>query len=244
LKNEETDFLKKFLVYLQERFSVSIDELRQRSATNNLDGLFVIFDLNLRNEPTYSKNEPINKRIINNDKKKNEPIEINNEGIYISNAGLVILHPFLTTFFKSLDLLDEDNQFISTENQTKATVLLYYLQCGMTEYKEWEMPLNKILCGLGTEELLPDGIMLSDSERGECNSLLQSVIEYWTALKGASIEALQTTFILREGKVSMKENHLLIYVERSGVDILVDRLQWGIGTIKLPWIKEIIYVEW
>ncbi len=73
---------------------------------------------------------------------------------------------------------------------------------------------------------------------------MQSVVEYWAALKGASIEALQTTFFQREGKVSLIENYWLIQVERTGVDILLDRLPWAISTIKLPWIKEIIYIEW
>jgi len=175
--------------------------------------------------------------------KSTKPIEPD-EVLYVSNAGLVILHPFLSSFFKGLDLLDDENQFTSAETQIKAAVLLYYLQCGLEEYKEWEMPLNKILCGMATDELISDDIILNEHEKEECNLLLQSVIEYWTALKGASIEALQSTFFVREGKVTIKENHWLIQVERTGVDILLDRLPWGIGTIKLPWLKALIYIEW
>jgi hypothetical protein len=242
LKNEETDFFRKFLAYLQESFAVTTDELHQRLTTDDLNDVLAVFDSQFMNKAI--NNEQTGNHHQTSDTKQKKPLETTNDGIYILNSGLVILHPFLTTFFKSLDLLDKDNQFTSTKTQAKATVLLYYLQCGMTGYKEWEMSLNKVLCGMGTEELLPDGITLSDSEKEESHSLLQSVIEYWTALKGASIEALQTTFFLRTGKISFKENHLLIQVERTGVDILVDRLPWGVGTIKLPWIKEVIYVEW
>jgi hypothetical protein len=166
------------------------------------------------------------------------------EGIYISNAGLVILQPFLTLFFENLGLIDDNRQFISSHTQIKAAVILYYLQSGQVDYNEWEMSLNKILCGMATDELIPNDILLSDQEKAESDTLLKTVIEYWDALKRSSVEAVQTTFLTREGKVSFKETHWLIQVERTGVDILVDRLPWGIGTIKLPWLNELIYVEW
>jgi hypothetical protein len=219
LHRNETDFLKRFLQHLQQSLPETWDETKPKNAADGQEAKLPV---------SISKSQPI-------------PV---NEGLYISNAGLVILHPFLSTFFSSLNLLNEGNQFSSMETQTRAAVLLYYLQCGMMEYKEWEMPLNKTLCGMATNQIVPDNITLSPHEIEACHLLLNSVIEYWTALKGASIEALQTTFILREGKITFKEDHILIQVERTGVDILVDRLPWGIGTIKLPWLKEIMFIEW
>ncbi|MDB5014955.1 MAG: hypothetical protein JWQ25_3157 [Daejeonella sp.] len=240
LNKDEPDFLKSFLVHLQRSFSVTTDELHERVKENPLQNLNVESLLNSNKDMNEDK---ANAPSLSSTNKSIKPVELD-EGLYVSNAGLVILHPFLSTFFKGLNLLNEENQFTSVETQTKAAVLLYYLQCGLVEYKEWEMPLNKILCGMATEELIPDDIILSDYEKEESILLLQSVIEYWTALKGASIEALQTTFFVREGKVTFKENHWLVQVERTGVDILLDRLPWGIGTIKLPWLKEIMYIEW
>ncbi len=166
------------------------------------------------------------------------------EGIYINNAGLILLHPFLQAFFSEAGLLDERHQFISIAAQQKAAVLLYYLQSSNEEYKEWEMALNKIISGISSDELVPDGILISEKEKEECKSLLQTVVNYWEALKGASIEALQNTFILRDGKIAWKEEYWLIQVERTGVDILTDRLPWGFNTIKLPWLDSLIYTEW
>ena len=239
-KNDHSDFLKSFLMQLQQSFSITTDQLHERVKEHPIP--------NLSMESLFYPNKKIDEdKMISSSSfsihKSTKPIEPD-EVLYVSNAGLVILHPFLSSFFKGLDLLDDENQFTSAETQIKAAVLLYYLQCGLEEYKEWEMPLNKILCGMATDELIPDDIIISEHEKNECNSLLQSVIEYWTALKGASIEALQTTFITREGKIVFKENHWLIQVERTGVDILLDRLPWGIGTIKLPWLKALIYIEW
>ena len=168
----------------------------------------------------------------------------NEEGIYISNAGLILLHPFLQPFFAELGLLTDKNQFISIAAQHKATVLLYYLQTNNEDYKEWEMALNKIICGMRYDELIPDGIIITASEKEESRSLLQSVVSYWEALKGASIESMQNTFFMREGKIMWKDENWLIQIERTGFDILIEKLPWGITTIKLPWLQHIIFTEW
>ena len=175
---------------------------------------------------------------------KSSNTEQEQEGIYIVNTGLLLLHPFLPLFFKEAELINDKNQFISLATQQKAAVLLYYLQCGDEQYKEWEMALNKILCGMASDEIIPEGILINEKEKEESNILLQTVVNYWEALKGASIEALQNSFLLREGKITRKEDHWLVQVERTGVDILLDRLPWGFSTIKLPWLDKLIYTEW
>lgn len=179
-----------------------------------------------------------------NVKRKEQDNSEKEEGIYVSNAGLILLHPFLQPFFAEAGLLDEKNQFISIKAQQKAAVLLYYLQSGNEEYKEWEMALNKIICGMQYDDLVPDGILITEKEKEESRSLLQAVVNYWEALKGASIESLQNTFFLREGKITWKEGHWLLQVERTGFDILIERLPWGLGTIKFPWLQHLIFTEW
>jgi len=174
----------------------------------------------------------------------NQPREPNENEIYISNAGLILLHPFLQSFFAEVGLLNEQNHFISVTAQQKAAVLLYYLQCCDESYKEWEMTLNKIICGIAHDEVMPDDIVITEKEKEESKNLLQAVANYWDALKGASIEALQNTFLLRDGKITWKEDYWLIQVERSGVDILLERLPWSFATVKLPWLNSLIYTEW
>lgn len=165
-------------------------------------------------------------------------------GFYIDNAGLILLHPFLPTFFRSLNLTDQHNQFISVDAQQRAAVLLYHLQCGADEFEDWNMVLNRILCGLPSNAFLPPGLRLTQTEQQESLALLSSVIQHWEALRGAGVQALQNTYILRAGKITYKEDHWLLQVERNGFDILIERLPWGIGTVKLPWLKELIYCEW
>ncbi len=176
--------------------------------------------------------------------KKKQAAAIEQEGIYIGNAGLVLLHPFLSAYFSEAGLLTNQSKFISVSAQQKAAVLLYYLQCGSEAYKEWEMALNKVFCGIASEDVLANDIVISDKEKDEAKALLQAAADYWEALKGASGEALQNTFILREGKITWKKEYWLIQVERTGADILLDRLPWGYNTIKLPWLEHLIYTEW
>jgi len=166
------------------------------------------------------------------------------EGVYISNAGLVILHPFISALFKELNLLDEKDQFTSGEHLKRAVVLLHYLQTGHAEYEEQHLAFNKIICGMKPEDNLPNDIILLQNEKTECDQLLDIVIGYWEALKGASREALRETFFIRKGKLGLKDDTCLLQVERNAADILIDRLPWGMGIIKFPWLSYLIHVEW
>ena len=241
LHADEGNFFKAFLNELMRLFPVTKGEIRNR--INTLDLNLAFHESLKENMGNVSESGNSSESVINQKKAVNNT-QPGKYDLYIENAGLVLLHPFLPAYFHALELTNENDQFISTEAQTKAAVLLYYLQSGDENYKEWEMALNKILCGLPASEVIANGIGLTDEEKEESILLLQTVIGYWEALKGSGIAALQNTFILREGKVTYKDDYWLIQVERSGFDILLDRLPWGIGTIKLPWLKELIYCEW
>ena len=61
----------------------------------------------------------------------------------------------------------------------------------------------------------------------------------------ASIEGLRGTFLVRPGKLFRRDSgDDVLQVEGRSFDILLDRLPWGIGTIQLPWMKRILWVEW
>jgi hypothetical protein len=200
------------------------------------------FLVQIKDEKTTDRDKNAGEKKTN--RKRQPHTEAETGGIFITNAGLVLLHPFLPVLFEELGLLNTLKQFVSEDAQQKAAVLLYYLQCGDHQYREWEMTLNKIICGIVPHEPIPDGIMITEKEKEECRLLLLTMVNYWDALKGASPEAVQNTFILREGKITWKEDFWLIQVERTGADILLDRLPWGFGTIKFPWLDQIIYTEW
>jgi hypothetical protein len=187
------------------------------------------------------KPEPLIKRRSGLSK---ETAELAFEGIYIINAGLVILHPFLQQLFTALGLLDQTHHFKNEAAACKATVVLNYLQNNSVAYEEHLMAFNKMLCGLNIEHVIPDGIELAANDKHECNELVKTVIQYWDALKGASAGALRETFFKRSGKLSFKNTHWLLQVERQTADVLIERIPWSISSVKLPWLQHILYTEW
>ena len=199
-----------------------------------------------KNEEGVTLTGKAEKNSKENSKKKNEVSELfaEEEGVYIENAGIIILHPFLAPLFKELNLLDEENIFLSDECRQRAVIILNYLCTGKETYDEHLLAFNKTICGLKPEDNLPINLQLTDMERKESDHLLETVIQYWEALKGAGKEAIQETFFLRKAKLSFNNNNYLLQVERMTTDILIDRLPWGMGIVRLPWMDHLIYVEW
>lgn len=179
---------------------------------------------------------------------QDEPAALNKDAgpdaVYVSNAGLVILHPFLAPLFEALGLLSGGKTFVNSLAAFKAVCLLHYLQTGSVQYEEQFMALNKIMCGIGIQTALPANVLLTGAELSECDALLEALVTHWEALKSSSAGAVRETFLTRNGKLAFKEGSYLLQVERQPVDVLMDRLPWGISTIKLPWLQQIIYTEW
>ena len=168
---------------------------------------------------------------------------VENEAIYIDNAGLILLHPFLQTLFEHLGLTIE-NKWIDKISQQKAVLISEFLVTGVNKFEEFNLMLNKILCGIDLEENVITEIVINDQIREECEVLLNEVITHWSVLRNTSIEGLRETFLQRSGKLSKVDNGWLLQVEQKSVDVLLNNLPWGIGIIKLPWMSEMLYVEW
>uniref|UniRef100_UPI00405674DB contractile injection system tape measure protein n=1 Tax=Candidatus Electrothrix sp. TaxID=2170559 RepID=UPI00405674DB len=167
----------------------------------------------------------------------------NQEHFEVQNAGLAIVAPFLPRFFDALGLVNE-KAFITDEAAKRAALLLQYVAAEKTDVPEYELILNKVLCGIDIEEPLPKNIDISDRESEEIENLLNSVVEHWSALKRTSIKGLRDTFIKREGYLVPQQKGWKLIVERITPDVLIDHLPWGISIIKLPWNREIIRTEW
>jgi len=165
------------------------------------------------------------------------------EPLFIDNAGLVLLHPFLKNLFENVGYTTQ-NKWISEDVHERALLLTQYLVDGESEYGEYEMFLNKTLIGYPTDKTFSSDIALSEFEREEADDLLQAVINHWSALKNTSIAGLQTTFMQREGKLTANDTGWLLQVEQKAFDILLEKIPWGFSTIKTPWMKEIVNVEW
>jgi len=104
--------------------------------------------------------------------------------------------------------------------------------------------LNKVLCGLDPETPVPCSIRLTSTEKKESRQMLEAVIQRWAALKNTSVQGMQSSFLQRFGLFYATEHNWLLCVERKVFDLLLDRLPWGIGTIKLSWMDRFLAVEW
>jgi Contractile injection system tape measure protein len=172
-----------------------------------------------------------------------QPENTQDAGMYIDNAGLVVVAPFIAPFFHGLGLVAA-NKFVSAEATERAIALLRYLVDGREEAPEYVLAFEKILCDVPTDWPLRQEIVLSEHEKNEAEKMLTAAIGHWTALKQCSIAALRETFLQRQGKLQRREDGWLLQPERKTVDILLDRLPWSIGMVKLPWMQKMIWVEW
>ncbi|MBT9314469.1 contractile injection system tape measure protein [Leptothoe spongobia] len=175
----------------------------------------------------------------------NDPITpfSDSEELYIQNAGLILLWPFLTRLFETLNLV-QSNQFIDPQAAERAVLLLQYLADDSTANPEHLLPLNKLLCGLDLLDPIAAHLDMTELEQTECNSLLAAVIHNWSALKSTTPDGLRRGFLQRAGILRRHNHNWLLQAERETHDILLDQLPWSIRVVKLPWMSEILYVEW
>ena len=163
------------------------------------------------------------------------------EGIFIDNSGMILLHPFLPRLFEGLGIA-EDSRILQPE---KALALLHYLTTGSTKTPEYELVLPKILCNIPLSIPIPSEIEITSAETDEASAMLDAVIKHWEALRNTSQDGLRGTFLIRPGKLSLKDDgDWLLQVEPRTFDILLDQLPWGITMVKLPWMEKMIWVEW
>lgn len=169
-----------------------------------------------------------------------------NEAIYIANAGLVLLANFAPHLFRMLGLLEGD-AFVDDAARHRAVHCLVYLSDGHTDTEEHEWVLNKLLCGVPIDEPVPPAKPL-DAAIPVLDSLLTAVIAHWSALGSTSMDGLRQTFLRRIGRLIEHEahegQHWRMKVQPAAFDVLLERLPWSYGTIKLPWMKGAIHVDW
>ena len=171
---------------------------------------------------------------------ENDPAQ---EHVFINNAGLILLHPFLPVLFEELGLTEE-KKWVSEEAQQRAVLITAFLVSGETAVPEFNLSLNKLLCGVEMTAVLPEPRPIDPFTQKACEELLAAVIAQWSSLKNTSMDGLRDAFLQRNGKLSMVDKGWLLQVEQKGLDVLLNKLPWGIGVIKLPWMKELLHTEW
>ena len=165
--------------------------------------------------------------------------------LFVNHAGLVLIHPFISPFFEATGVKETGSKAIADSQMARAAALLHFLATGQTELYEYELGLIKILLGLEPETpLLVGEGLIQECDREEAETVLQSVINYWTVLKNTSVDGLRSSFLQRSGLLRKTENGWSLQVEHQSFDILLKHLPWSISIIKLSWMKQPLYTEW
>lgn len=165
------------------------------------------------------------------------------DSFYVKNAGVILLHAFLTTYFKEFNLLGKKD-FVNEAARHRAIHLIQFLATGEVGLPEYNLVLPKFLCGLPFEIPIERDIQLSDLEREEGEKLLNAAIKHWGKLGTASPAGLREGFLTRDGKLQKRANGWYLQVEQQSIDILLNYLPWGLSMVQLPWMKDLLRVEW
>ena len=156
---------------------------------------------------------------------------------------MVLLWPHLKTFFASLGLIHE-GVFKNEESRERALLILQVVCTGEAKTPEYQLPLNKILCGWPLEQPVRRGIRVRESEKQEIETLLQTTISQWPALGKTSIDGFRSSFLQRRGNLIRQEKNWLLQIEHKAFDMLLDYLPWSVAMIKLSWMDKLLVVEW
>ncbi|TXI95112.1 MAG: hypothetical protein E6Q34_03595 [Burkholderiaceae bacterium] len=161
----------------------------------------------------------------------------------VHNAGMVIIAPYIQRLFSILELT-KNNAFVDDNAAQRAVHLLQYVVTGETSTPEYQLALNKLLCGIHGGLPIVAGIDLSEHEKTVVEQMLNGVISHWSALGKTSIAGLRQTFLVREGQLRYDEESWQLRIPTSTFDMLLDRLPWSFSMIRLPWMRAPLHVKW
>ena len=88
------------------------------------------------------------------------------------------------------------------------------------------------------------GPIISQLEKEEVLNMMEAAIQQWAILQNTSVDGLRESFLQRSGKLYRTVGDIRFTIEKKAIDLLLDHLPWNISIIKLPWLKELIRVDW
>jgi hypothetical protein len=165
------------------------------------------------------------------------------EPLYVEHAGLVLLQPYLPSYFEQQGLL-EGRAFADAIARERAVHHLHYLATGGSGAPEYRLVLEKLLAGVPLDRPVARDVTLTDEEREVAVALLRAAIRNWGALGAASPDGLREGFLQRDGKLERVFEGWRLCVEQRTIDILLSRLPWAFRTVKLPWMPQVLHVDW
>ena len=164
-------------------------------------------------------------------------------GLHINNAGAVLAGAFLPRLFSMLNLI-QDGKFIHPGAADRAVHLVQFMVTGASSTPEYDLILNKILCGISTSIPVSAGIEITEQEQTLIEQMLTSMIQHWKVLGSTSISGLRETFFQRQGWLILEEDCWRLKVKEQTFDLLLDRLPWSISLIKHGWMDKPLRVSW
>ncbi|WOA53053.1 contractile injection system tape measure protein [Dickeya solani] len=165
------------------------------------------------------------------------------EPVPIANAGLVLVAPYLPRLLTRLALV-QDGAFPQPEARYQAIHRLQYLVDQGQNCAEYQLALNKLLCGLPLNAPIPLTPPPDAAARDTLDALLAAILQHWNALGHTSVDGLRQTFLQREGTLWRQADSWKLEVVPGPFDILLDRLPWGYSTIKYAWMDRPLHVVW
>jgi hypothetical protein len=86
--------------------------------------------------------------------------------------------------------------------------------------------------------------LLNDEDRAEGDALLAAVVEHWAALGKTRIDGLRGSFLRRRGLLRTGDRGWQLRMESESFDVLLGRLPWAVGVVKLPWMPTPMFIDW
>ncbi len=166
-------------------------------------------------------------------------------GVMVASAGLSLLHPFIPRLFETTKIRRPGDPALPAGALPRAAALLCFLATGDDEGYEHELGFIKVLLGLPLDAPLPIASgLVTAADREEAEALLDAAIEHWSALGRTSRDGLRASFLQRRGLLREEETGHRLQVEPAAFDMLLRLLPWGMGVIRLPWMRKPIFTEW
>lgn len=165
------------------------------------------------------------------------------DALAVDNAGLVILWPFLERLFDRMGLL-EDRVFRDEAARRRGAAALHHVATGEHDAPEFQLVLEKVLCGMAPDEVCESGPPLTAEEADECEGMLTAAIHQAPILNDMSIPGFRASFLWREGQLRTRDGHWLLRVPRETHDVVLDRFPWSFSVLGFPWMDARVQVEW
>jgi len=170
-------------------------------------------------------------------------LEDSSDLLAIGNAGMVLAAPYLPRLFGALGLL-VGGAFIDDAAAGRAVHLLQYMVTGQAETPEYQLVLNKILCGLPTSAPVPAGIAITGAEHDFIESLIGAMVVHAKVFGSSSVAAMRQTFLARKADLQLADDAWQLQIQPGPFDVLLDRLPWSYSLLKFGWMTRPVHVAW